>query len=117
MLCSATHLIIDVSYGAWMRSRPARWLLPGKLGLYFDNKVVTLDTAKNALIFFLFLNSYNPRSCFHGADPEFRKSGFLCLKVRGFALLILSQFSQISHDNDIIWSHFIFIGYFSKWAV
>ena len=38
--------------------------------------------------------------------------GFL---ERGFAVLILSNFSSISHENEIIWSgdrnHFIFIGY------
>ena len=27
------------------------------------------------------------------------------IKVWGFALLILSHFSEISHKNEIIWSH------------
>ena len=30
--------------------------------------------------------------------------GFICIKVWGFALLILSHFSYISHENKIIWS-------------
>ena len=51
-----------------------------------------------------------------GADPEFLQWGFICIKVWGFALLILSHFSSISYENEIIWSHlrpnyFIFIGY------
>ena len=28
-----------------------------------------------------------------GPDPEFLESGFICIKVWGFALLILSHFS------------------------
>ena len=28
-----------------------------------------------------------------GADPRFLKKGFICIKVWGFALLILSRFS------------------------
>ena len=37
-----------------------------------------------------------------GADSGKR---VLCIKVWGFALLILSHFSQISYENEIIWSH------------
>ena len=40
-----------------------------------------------------------------GADPGFLERGFICLKVWEFALLILSNFSKISHENEIIWSH------------
>ena len=40
-----------------------------------------------------------------GADSGFLKRGFICIKVLGFALLILSHFSLISHENEIIWSH------------
>ena len=29
---------------------------------------------------------------------------FVCIKVWGFVLLILSHCSKISHDNEIIWS-------------
>ena len=42
-----------------------------------------------------------------GQIQDFWK-GFHMYKYRGFALLILSHFSQISHENEIIWSH--------KWA-
>ena len=39
-------------------------------------------------------------------------NGVHMYKGVGFALLILSNFSQISHENEIIWSHnFIFLGY------
>ena len=34
-----------------------------------------------------------------GADPGFLERGFICLKVWGFALLFLSNFSEISHEN------------------
>ena len=42
--------------------------------------------------------------------------GFVCINVLGFVLLFLSHFSKISHENEIIWSHFrpndfILIGY------
>ena len=40
-----------------------------------------------------------------GADPGFLEMGAICIKVWGFALLILSHFSQISHENEFIWSH------------
>ena len=42
-----------------------------------------------------------------GANPGFQERGFECIKVWGFALLILSHFSKIhvSHENGIIWSH------------
>ena len=33
-----------------------------------------------------------------GADPRFLERGFICIKGWGFALLILSHFSYISHD-------------------
>ena len=39
------------------------------------------------------------------ADPGFLERGLICIKVWGFALLILSHFSKISHENEIIWSH------------
>ena len=39
------------------------------------------------------------------------EKGFICIKVWGFALLIL-----ISHANEIIWSQFIFIGYLKTGA-
>ena len=37
-------------------------------------------------------------------DPGFLERGCLCIKVRGFALLILSHFSYISFESEIIWS-------------
>ena len=43
------------------------------------------------------------------ADPGFQKRGYICIKGRGFALLILSRFSKISHGNEII-----FIGYLKR---
>ena len=39
-----------------------------------------------------------------GAGPGFLERGFVYIKVWGFALLILSHYSQISHENEIIWS-------------
>ena len=38
-------------------------------------------------------------------DPGFIERGFIYIKVWGFALLILSHFSEISFENEIIWSH------------
>ena len=38
-----------------------------------------------------------------GADPGFLERGFICIKVWGFPLLILSNFYKISHENEIIW--------------
>ena len=39
-----------------------------------------------------------------GVDPGFLEMGFLCKKCGGpFADFI--SFSQISHENEIIWSH------------
>ena len=38
------------------------------------------------------------------AEPGFLERGFICIKVWGFALLNLSHFSDISHENEIIWS-------------
>ena len=38
-----------------------------------------------------------------GADPGFLDRGFVCIKVWGLALLILSHFSKISHENEIFW--------------
>ena len=40
----------------------------------------------------------------------------MCIKVWGFALLILSHFSKMSYENEIIWvslrpNYVIFIGY------
>ena len=52
-------------------------------------------------------------------DPQFLEREFLCINVWGFPLLILSHFSQISHENEIIWSHetklFHFHRIFKKW--
>ena len=39
-----------------------------------------------------------------GADPGFLERGFICIKVWGFTLLILSHFALISYENGIIWS-------------
>ena len=40
-----------------------------------------------------------------GRIQDFLKGGgVICVKVWGFSLLILSQFSEISHENEIIWS-------------
>ena len=36
------------------------------------------------------------------ADRGFLKRGFMCIKVQGFALLNLSNFLIISHENEII---------------
>ena len=44
-----------------------------------------------------FVDSY----CKSGADPGLLERGFLCTKVWGFALLILSYFSTISNENEI----------------
>ena len=47
-----------------------------------------------------------------GADPGFLKRGFICVKVWGFALLILSNFYSISHENvSLRPNYFIFMGY------
>ena len=42
-----------------------------------------------------------------GADPGFqeRRVHMYTCKGPGFALLVLSHFSYISHENEIIWSH------------
>ena len=40
-----------------------------------------------------------------GADQGFLERGFICIKVWGVVLLILSHFSLISHETEIIWSH------------
>ena len=40
---------------------------------------------------------------FSGADSGFLERGFICIKVWGFALLILSNFSSIPQENEIIW--------------
>ena len=46
-----------------------------------------------------------------GADPGFLERG------GGGVLLILTHFSKVSHENEIIWSHyFIFIGYLKTGA-
>ena len=44
--------------------------------------------------------SHHQSSHISGADPGFLEMGFICINVRGFALLVL-----ISHENEIIWSH------------
>ena len=40
-----------------------------------------------------------------GTDPGFLERGFVgtCIKVWGFALLFLSRFPQIPHENEKIW--------------
>ena len=43
-------------------------------------------------------------------DPGFLERKFictikLCVRVEGGALLILSTFNYISHENEMIWSH------------
>ena len=38
-------------------------------------------------------------------NPVFMERGFICIIVWGFALLTLSHFSYIAHENEIIWSH------------
>ena len=40
-----------------------------------------------------------------GADAGFLERGFICIKVWGFDVLVLSHFSSIFHENEIIWSH------------
>ena len=40
-----------------------------------------------------------------GVDPGFLERGFVLIKVWGLPLLILSHFSKIFHENEIIWSH------------
>ena len=47
-----------------------------------------------------------------GAGSGFLEREFICIKVLGFALLILSHFSLISHENERRPDYFIFIGYF-----
>ena len=71
----------------------------------------------------------NLRSIFTlGTYADFLERGLLMNKSvwgREFALLILhaSHFSQISHENEIIWSHslrpnyFIFMGYLKTGGV
>ena len=58
----------------------------------------------------IFANNASPEAASYswssrGADPGFLEMGFKCIKGWGFALLILSHFSSISHENEIIWSH------------
>ena len=41
-----------------------------------------------------------------GVDPGFLERGYIYIKVWVFSLMILSLFfSEISHENEIIWSH------------
>ena len=42
-----------------------------------------------------------------GAGPGFKERGFRYVKERGFALLILSHFSKMSHENEVRTSYFI----------
>ena len=51
------------------------------------------------------------RTLLAGADPGFLERGFICIDAcvcgggGDLAMLILSNFSYISHENEIIWSH------------
>ena len=38
------------------------------------------------------------------AEPRFLEMGLISIKVR-VALQILSHFSELSHEDEIIWSH------------
>ena len=49
----------------------------------------------------------NERGTTPGTDPGFLERGFVCVKVWGFALLISSHFSQIFHENELIWDQII----------
>ena len=49
-----------------------------------------------------------------GAEPGFLERGFICINLWGFALLILSHFSKISHANET--NYFILIGYLKIWG-
>ena len=74
------------------------------------------------LAFFVYNNNYKT-----GVDPGFLGRGFICIfalfltficiKVWGFALQILSHI-QISYENEIIWSHklFRFHRIFKNWG-
>ena len=39
------------------------------------------------------------------AGRGFLERRSICIMLWGFTLLILSHFSEISHENEIIWSH------------
>ena len=44
-------------------------------------------------------------TCTSEAYQRFLKTGFICIKVWGFALPLISNFLQISNQNEIILSH------------
>ena len=85
---------------------------------YFYTEILLICTSKNSELTDVIRQNaafhkglqYSGNAMQHtGVDPRPLERGFLCIKVhRGFALLILSYFSQISHENEIIWSHRIF---------
>ena len=43
--------------------------------------------------------------CIYRGGSRILGKGVHMLKEAGFAFLILSHFSQISHENEIIWPH------------
>ena len=43
--------------------------------------------------------------CIYRGGSRMSGKGFICIKVLGLAFLILSHFSLISHENEIIWPH------------
>ena len=47
---------------------------------------------------------FSPSEKWSGADPGFQERG-VRITVWGFTLLIISDFSKISHAIEIIWSH------------
>ena len=71
--------------------------------LYFYIAIKILIIEFFLYIFFVCFNFSKTR--FTGVDPGFLESGFIRIKWLGFTLLLLSNFSQISHENEIIWSH------------
>ena len=79
---------------------------------FMDQEVIRLGEMTTAVLADkLFLCTENRKTqklnYSSGVDAGFLEMGFIytCIKVWGFALLILSHFSQISYENDIIWSH------------
>ena len=52
----------------------------------------------------MLLNQEVPLSIRPVGGSRISGKGFICIKVLGFALMIFSQFSKISLENEIIWS-------------
>ena len=53
-------------------------------------------------------NHYKP---YTSADPGFLEKAFICINVWGFALLILSYFSDLNNLVSLRQNYFVFIRY------